>query len=154
MFVHKTGDIFTTEMPAIGQGVNTYGQMGAGIAKLIANRFPSVLKPYQDACKSKELVAGGFQAVKVEEKEDFYILNLASQRKPGRDATLERLEPSFLSALAFAKEAGLTGFALPRIGSGIGGLDWHTEAKPLLEKLSSAEDSLLIELWSTPDADN
>lgn len=153
MFVHKTGDIFTTEMPAIGHGVNTYGMMGAGIAKLIANKYPAVLEPYKKACWSKELVPGGFQAVKVEEHPDFYIFNLASQQKPGRDAQVKWVETSMEEAIAYAKANGFVGFALPRIGSKIGGLDWHTEVKPVVERIAASEDTLMIELWSLPDAD-
>lgn len=153
MFVHKTGDVFTTEMPAIGHGVNTSGMMGAGIAKLIAMRHPNVLEPYKKACKDKTLVPGGFQAVLVEEDPSFWILNLASQKLPGRDATLERLESAFITAIDFAKKHELEGFALPRIASDIGGLDWHSQVKPLLESFASAEDSLTVELWSLPNAD-
>lgn len=153
MFVHKVGDIFTTTMPAIGHGVNTYAMMGAGIAAIIAKKFPAVLEPYKKACWSKELVPGGFQAVKVEEGPDFYIFNLASQQKPGRDARVEWIESSMEEAINYAKENGLVGFALPRIGSKIGGLDWHTEVKPAVERIASREESLTIELWSMPDAD-
>ena len=152
MFVHKTGDVFTTTMPAVGHGVNTYAMMGGGIAAIIAKKFPAVLEPYKAACMSKELIPGGFQAVKVEEDPDFYIFNLASQQKPGRDASLEWVESSMEKAIAYAKENGFEGFALPRIGSDIGGLDWHTETKPLLEEIASREDTLTIELWSLPDA--
>lgn len=153
MFVHKVGDIFSTTMFAIGHGVNTYGMMGGGIAAIIAKKFPAVLEPYMEACKTKELVPGGFQAVKVATDPDFYIFNIASQRKPGHDASLEWLEASMEEAVIYAKENGFEGFAVPRIGSGIGGLDWHTEAKPLLEKIAAREDTLTIELWSMPDAD-
>jgi hypothetical protein len=56
-------------------------------------------------------------------------------------------------AIAHAKDIGLVGFALPRIGSKIGGLDWHTEVKPAVERIAAREDDLIIELWSMPDAD-
>lgn len=153
MFIHKIGDIFSTTMPAIGHGVNTQGAMGAGIAYFIAQRFPAVLAPYKEACKSKELIPGGFQAVQVSEDPKFYIFNLASQEKLGRDAKVEWLESSMEAAVTHAKENKFEGFAVPRIGAGIGGLDWDTEAKPLMEKIASRETSLTIEIWSLPDAD-
>lgn len=152
-FEHKIGDIFTTQMPAIGHGVNVYGMMGAGIAKLIANRFPQVLAPYKQACRDKSLVPGSMQFVRVGESPDKFILNMASQRRPGKDARLEWIESSAEASFRFAKSRGLAGFALPRIGSNIGGLDWHSEVKPLLERLAAREEGLLIELWSLPDAD-
>lgn len=154
MFVHKTGDIFSTTQPAIAHGVNTYGIMGGGIAKIVATKFPSVLKPYIAACKSRELVPGGFQAVKVAENPDFYIFNLASQQKPGPDAREEWLESSMKEAVAYAKANNFDGFAICRIGSRIGGLDWHTEAKPIVERIAANEESLTVEIWSLPNADN
>jgi O-acetyl-ADP-ribose deacetylase (regulator of RNase III) len=153
LFVNKTGDIFSTTLPAIGHGVNTYGVMGAGIAKFIALKFPAVLEPYKAACRSRELVPGGFQAVKVEENPDFHIFNLASQQKPGADAREEWVESSFEAAVAYAKGNGFAGFAVPRIGSKIGGLNWHTEVKPIIERIAAREESLLIEIWSLPNAD-
>lgn len=140
-------------MPAIGHGVNTYGMMGGGIAALIARKFPSVLEPYVEACKTKELVPGGFQAVKIEELPDFYIFNIASQQKPGPDARMEWLESGMEAAIAYAKENGFKGFAVPRIGGNIGGLDWETESKPVIEAVAAREDSVLVEIWSLPDAD-
>jgi O-acetyl-ADP-ribose deacetylase (regulator of RNase III) len=153
MFVHKIGDIFSTTMPAIGHGVNTYGMMGGGIAAVIAKKFPAVLEPYKAACRSKELVPGGFQAVKVEEDPDFHIFNIASQQKPGPDAKAEWLESAMEAAVTYAKENHFEGFAVPRIGARIGGLDWDTYGKPIIEAIAAREDSLTVEIWSLPDAD-
>lgn len=152
MFEHKTGDIFTTTMPAIAHGVNTKGVMGGGIAAFIAQRFPAVLLPYKAACKDKSLITGGFQAVKVAENPDFFILNLASQDKLGRHARMEWLEESMEKAVAYANDNKLDGFAIPRIGAGIGGLDWESEVKPYLEAVGSREDGFTIEIWSLPNA--
>ena len=152
MFVHRVGDLFTTSLPAIGHGVNTHGVMGSGIARIIAGRFPAVLAPYKEACATGALTPGGFQAVKVREDPDLFIFNLASQQRPGKDARLEWLEQSVEKAVSYAKENGFFGFALPRIGAGIGGLDWESEVRPALEVIADREDTLTIELWSLPDA--
>lgn len=153
MFVHKVGDIFSTEMPAIGHGVNIKANMSGGIAAIIAKKFPAILPPYKEACKSGELTTGGFQAVKVQESPELTILNLASQDKPGRHARLDWFEESLNRAVEYARENELPGFAIPRIGAGIGGLDWETEVKPLIEATGDAVEDLTIEVWSLPDAD-
>lgn len=154
MFVHKTGDIFTTEMPAIAHGVNIKGAMSGGIAAIIAKRFPEVRLPYQAACKVGLLDTGDFQAIKVAERPDFFIFNLASQDKPGRHARMEWLEASMEEAVTYAKNNNMEGFAIPRIGAGIGGLDWESEVKPYLEAVGAREEELTIEIWSLPDADD
>lgn len=146
-----TGDIFETTMPAIGHGVNTQSDMSGGIARAIKAMFPDVWLPYVQACQLGELVPGWFLPVEVRSEPSLLILNLASQEKPGADARLEWLEESMANAISYAELTGLEGFAVPRIGAGIGGLDWETEVKPLMEKLA-AETDVLIEVWSQPDA--
>jgi len=153
VFEHKVGDLFTTELPAMGHGVNVYGLMGAGIAKVVANLFPSVLPPYKEACKRKLLVPGGLQFVKTAERENFYVLNLASQDKPGKHARLEWLDSSLRSAVQFCQDEGLEGLAIPRIAAGIGGLDWESQVRPLMEQIASEYDDVMVEIWSMPDAD-
>lgn len=156
-FEHKIGDIFTTNTAAVAQGVNVKGLMGAGLARAVAHKHPEVLPPYMAACKDKSLAPGGFQAVLIDNSPENvnydYIFNLASQNKPGADASMEWLEASLEEAIVFVKEQGLTSFALPRIGCGIGALKWP-EVKALLEKVGEREDTLLIEIWSEPNADN
>lgn len=146
--IYKTGDIFSTDLTAIGHGVNVYGLMGAGIAKIVADRYPNVLLPYQQACKDKSLVPGGAQFVEVED--GFFILNLASQDKPGPYARLEWLESSLSSAVSFCEQEGLAGFAIPRIGAGIGGLDWDA-VQEVINALGK-DSNVLIEVWSLPGA--
>lgn len=147
-----TGDAFTTTMPAIGHGVNIYGMMGAGFAKVVATRYPQVLAPYKQACRDKTLAPGLMQYVKVETAPDFYILNLASQDKPGKHARLEWVESSMSAAFRFCKEQGLEGFAVPRIGANIGGLNW-LDVKEVMESVAKKEDQIHLEIWSLPNAD-
>jgi O-acetyl-ADP-ribose deacetylase (regulator of RNase III) len=152
-FEHKIGDIFTTTLPAIGHGVNLHAVMGSGIAKLIKQRFPAVFAPYAEACKNGELTVGSTQVVQVvTEPEPFFIMNLASQDAPGRNARYEWLEGSLEMAVMAAHDMGLRGFALPRIGAGIGGLEWD-KARDIIERIAEKEQDLHIEIWSLPDAD-
>jgi O-acetyl-ADP-ribose deacetylase (regulator of RNase III) len=150
-YEHMTGDIFTTKMPALGHGVNVYGLMGAGIAKIVATKFPAVLRPYQLACRDKSLLPGGVQFVQVGQQPDRYILNLASQDKPGKYARMEWLESSLRDSVSFCKARSLKGFAIPRIGAGIGGLNWD-DARELIERIGDEEPNVHIEIWSLPGA--
>lgn len=144
-----TGDIFTTTQPAIGHGVNVFGVMGSGIAVLVKNIYPAVFPPYKEACDAKTLKPGDMLPVKV--TEDKWVFNLASQRKPGADAKLEWLEQSLRTTFEFSIENGFSGFALPRIGAGVGGLNWE-DVKALVARVSAEYPSVSIELWSLPDA--
>jgi O-acetyl-ADP-ribose deacetylase (regulator of RNase III) len=147
--VHKVGDIFTTDKPAIGHGVNLWGVMGSGIAVLVRRNFPEIFAPYKKACNTKELAPGGMLPIFTK---DTWIFNLASQVKPGANASLDLLEKSVEESFRFAEETNVSGFALPRIGAGVGGLKWF-DALEVLEFVTAKHPNVELEVWSLPDAD-
>ncbi len=152
--VYQTGDLFTTEMPAIGHGVNTKGLMGAGIAVLIRKNFPDVYEQYKEICNKNELAAGDLLPIFSIENtlRPIWVLNLASQDEPGANASLQLLESSLIQSFDFCADSGLEGFALPRIGAGIGGLEWE-DVKTTVEKISEDYPEVTLEMWSLPDAE-
>ena len=83
MIVERTGDLFTTECPALGHGVNTLGSMGAGIAVEVRRRWPAMYTAYREECQSARLQPGG---IFVWQAPDRLIVNLATQRRVGRGA--------------------------------------------------------------------
>lgn len=147
--VHKIGDIFTTDQPAIGHGVNLWGVMGSGIAVLVRRNFPEIFTPYKKACTKKTLTPGGMLPIFTK---DTWIFNLASQVQPGANASLALLEDSVHESFRFAEEENISGFALPRIGAGVGGLEWP-DALAVLEKVAAEHPNVELEVWSLPDAD-
>jgi O-acetyl-ADP-ribose deacetylase (regulator of RNase III) len=143
------GDIFTTELPALGHGVNIYGVMGSGIAVIVRKTYPDVFPPYAEACRMSTLAPGSMLPVKV--TPDKWVLNLASQDKPGPHAKMEWLSSAVRTSFEFAVGAGLEGFAIPRIGAGIGGLEWE-DVKIELENIASEFPNVKLEIWSLPGA--
>lgn len=140
--IEKTGDLFTSDAPAIGHGINLQGKMGAGIAVQFKNRFPKMYESYVYACKTFPLLPG---IVLIYDAESPIVYNIASQDLPGANARLEWLEAGLRSTLQDAQTRGLDRVALPLIGCGIGGLD-EEDVVPLMEKLES-EHAPEIELW-------
>lgn len=147
---HKTGDIFTTTMPAFGHGVNVYGVMGSGIAVAAKNLCPDIFDEYREACLNKTLKPGGMLPI-YSEVNGRWVLNLASQDKPGRNATYGWLGSSVIEAFEFVKANNLEGFALPRIGAGIGGLEWENVSL-VLELIAANYPEIKLEVWSLPGA--
>lgn len=139
------GDIFTTKKQAIGHGVNTQGLMGAGIAKHVVSLYPHNYPPYKVACAKGLLQPGSTLPIQV--TEDRWIMNMASQKMTGANASLEWLESSLIAALDFVREQGLNGLALPRIGAGIGGLVFE-DVLEVIERQSAAYPDVEIEVWS------
>ena len=146
MITHKNGDIFTTELHAIGHGVNCRGVMGSGIAVAVKNKYPDVYKAYKDHCEHVGMSGGDLLVVQsqVDEK---YIFNLASQEDTGANASYDWLRESVHKALQFCEDQGLPSLALPRIGSRIGGLEWEN-VLAILEEESNKFPQIELELWS------
>lgn len=145
-----TGDIFTTTLPALGHGVNIDGIMGSGIAVLVRRNFPDIFAPYKAACEDGTLLAGGFQPILTES--GMWVFNMASQNRPGANARLSWLEETVETAFIFAERENISGFALPRIGAGVGGLKW-TNVDDSLNRIAALFPNVKLEIWSLPDAD-
>lgn len=144
-----TGDLFTSEQPAIGHGVNIRGVMGSGIAPLVRAHFPAVFPPYKAACDRGELEPGDMLPVEVEK--DKWVFNLASQDNTGRNARYEWVEESLIRSFDYCLDNGISGFAIPRIGAGIGGLQW-AKVKEIIIDVAEQFPIVELDVWSLPDA--
>lgn len=140
------GNLFDSGEKAIGHGVNVYGVMGAGIAVGFKREYPEMFEYYAAACREKLLRPGRVLFWKEQNKPSVY--NIASQEAPGANASYEWLEDGLDRALAHAKTQGFTRIGLPRIGAGIGGLDWD-EVLPLFTRLSE-KHGVDIAVWYKP----
>lgn len=142
--IHRTGDIFTTQARGIGHGVNVKGAMGSGIAIQFKERFPSMHTRYMSLCRVGTLTPGDVYAY--EAAMGYFVYNIASQNNPGADADLTHLRNGVQAALEHAELHKIFLIALPRIGSGIGGLD-QNEVEQVLQELATASP-VDIELWT------
>jgi len=131
------GDLFSAPDDAIGHGVNIYGLMGAGVAKVIHNKFPATYNTYWTHCATAQLkpgtnlITGESRGAGIK-----YIFNMATQIAPGSDARYDLVELCFLEARVQLEYLGVESIAIPRIGCGIGGLDWD-KVKTTIEKVVS-----------------
>ncbi len=144
--IHKTGDIFTSNAKAIGHGVNVHGVMGSGIAVQFRTRFPDMYEAYKILCKKGELRPGAMMAW--EPMSGHYVYNIASQDAPGPNASYAWLQSGVQAALIHASRHGVSTIALPRIASGVGGLD-ERQCEFILNGLALA-GPINIELWTLP----
>lgn len=146
-YLEVEGDLFDPAwgFQAIGHGCNTFGVMGAGIAKQFRDKYPGILVPYKDACVDGSFKLGAYQAFAFSTDPWFVVFNFATQRLPG-DVTehgTEAVEQSYAAiakavygALQECKIVGIPVLALPQIGAGIAGLDWDIISDILRESVS------------------
>lgn len=143
--IDKTGDLFDSQASVLAHGVNTKGVMGAGIAASFSKRYPVMYERYKELCEEKRLRTGQVFAYPISSWQ--WVFNLATQRLPGPYAELHRVEEAFSSSLFIMKALDLHSIALPRIGAGIGGLNWGLVRKEI-ERVSSYYPDIDVEIWT------
>lgn len=141
--IHKTGNLFDTTGSALGHGVNVDGLMGAGIAKIFRDRYPRNYETYKLRCSLRELQPGKSLAIK---EKGVLVVNLASQDRPGPNATYGWLFSSALDAAKKLIAIDIHTLAIPQIGCGIGGLEWD-KARAVLRAVETVVDN------TDPDSD-
>ena len=124
---------------AFGHGCNCEGVMG-GLAAKVEDRWPSMAAEYRASCRSGTFILGGVLPW-LDEETGVWIYNLATQQHPGPDARLDAIASSVRAAIDHARANGVRTIYLPRIGSGIGGLEW-TDVRATLETLDRDADEV------------
>lgn len=138
---YRVGDLFDqTDVDAIGHGVNLRGLMGSGIAKVFKQKFPDMHEEYVEWCADGTLSLG--DAVLYEEN-GTRVLNLATQIEPGANASLAAVEVSLFNAVMEMERQGLSSFAIPQIGAGIGGLEWD-DVNIVIQKVAATTDVQIV----------
>ena len=125
------GDIFATDgIHAYAHGCNCAGAMGAGIAIEFKRRWPRMFDDYAARCADGRFTLGD---VCVWTEGEHTIFNLGTQEHWRKKAQIPALTKSLGKMLELAAHAGIARVGLPRIGSGLGGLDWPRVRKILVE---------------------
>lgn len=125
------GDIFSIpDVFNYAHGCNCAGAMGKGIALQFKEKFPQMYKEYKQLCKSDNFKVGNVFLYKTE---DGWVFNLGTQESWKRKAELKYIEQSIESMFLLAEQNHIDKIALPRIGAGLGGLDWRI-IKQVIEK--------------------
>ncbi len=135
--IHEvSGDILFTKAQAIAHGISPNDSFDQGLARALRERWPIMHKDYRHFAHQKHPKPGdlwewgGFGV---------RIFNLITQDggfehgdKPGR-ATLSHVEHCLKTLHKKLIEDEITSVALPRLATGVGGLEWE-EVRPLVFK--------------------
>ena len=133
----KEGDIFSIEgVTNYAHGCNCSGSMGRGIAVQFRKKFPRMYENYRQMCLNKTFRSGDVYDY------DYgigHVYNLATQQHyciAGQLAKLEYIETSMEKMMQLADKSGVRSIAMPKIGAGLGGLNW-VEVKAVIEKVAT-----------------
>jgi O-acetyl-ADP-ribose deacetylase (regulator of RNase III) len=132
-----TGDLFVNrfEAQALAHGCNCQGSMGAGIATGFRDRYPRMYEEYRSLCKAEPRRFNLGDAWLWKEEGKPWVFNLATQERIWRArASYEAIETALRSMREQADQERITTIAIPRIGTGYGGLSWK-KVRAIIEKV-------------------
>lgn len=133
------GDLLSCSEPAIAHGCNCKKVMGAGIAKLIAHKYPGARKADRAGIHS----LGSFTW---SDSDGPVVLNLYTQISTGAHFVPEALRQALDSAILFLESRGIYSLGLPWIGCGIGGASRET-VKAILDEIADIHPSTRITVY-------
>jgi len=120
----KEGNIFN--IPGVdnfAHGCNCAGAMGKGIAIQFKEKFPEMYLQYKQLCKSGTFTLGDVFMY-------YYgagtVFNLGTQKSWISKAEISAVDTAIGKMLQLARENQVKQIALPRIGAGLGKLDWES----------------------------
>jgi O-acetyl-ADP-ribose deacetylase (regulator of RNase III) len=126
MIIYKKGNLLDAEERYIGHGCNCQGIMGSGVAKALSDKWPIVKKRDRAHFERGMSVLGNLDYVVVEENPSKLVVNLYTQPRPGPCASLHAIRSSIYRFFSDGEgDSAPVSLALPRIGSGLGGLKWE-----------------------------
>lgn len=134
---YQTGDILKAKTDAIVNPVNCVGVMGAGLAAQFKKKYRINFDLYEAACGYKQIRPGRVFVTKRHICEyPRYIVNFPTKRHWKDKSRLGDIVDGLIDLRSNIHEFGIRSVSIPRLGCGLGGLDWE-EVKPHVEDMAS-----------------
>ncbi|TXI49458.1 MAG: Appr-1-p processing protein [Lysobacter sp.] len=142
--IHEvSGDILKSRAQAIAHGVAPNDDFHTGLALSLREHAPALYKDFRHYCQSTHPKSGGLWTWTGADGRR--IVNLFTQDgaeghhggKPGK-ATLSNVRHAMKALRAEVEAQKISSLALPRLATGVGGLDWADVRPVVYEHLADA----------------
>ncbi|HEX8235380.1 MAG TPA: macro domain-containing protein [Abditibacteriaceae bacterium] len=144
MIQFTSGDLLQAQTQYIAQGVATGSQegLGTGLALKISTKWPDVQQQFKKYTRSSTFAGGDVFAV-APTADRPGVIYIATQPDMYH-ATLNYLNKGLRNLVKFCVKHKVESVALPKVGAGLGKLDWETEVKPLMSKYFAEGSSQFV----------
>lgn len=144
----ENGDIFNSECEYLVNPVNTVGVMGKGLALSFKNKFPNNFKKYKKYCQSGDFVVGKLLIISENNKK---IINFPTKIHWKDNSRIGFIIDGLKKLKIAIEKRDIKSVAMPKIGCGLGGLDWNLVFKEICKFHSQLDENisnnLLIEIY-------
>ena len=136
MLKEVSGDILLSNAQVVAHGVAPADHFNQGLALSLREQYPAMAKDFRHYCQISHPKAGELWAWAGADGKR--VVNLmvqeeapSKQARPGK-ATTHNVNVALRNLRALIEEEQFESVALPRLATGVGGLDWD-EVKPLID---------------------
>lgn len=134
MIEFTSGDILKCETDALVNTVSCVGVMGRGIALQFKTAYPDNFKAYAAACQRGEVQPGRLFVYETGRlMAPHFIVNFPTKRHWRGKSRIEDIDAGLVALVEIIRAKGIRSIAIPPLGRGLGGLDWH-EVRPRIER--------------------
>lgn len=141
------GDILLSKAAVLAHGVAPHDHFNQGLALALRERWPAMAKDFRHYCHQSNPKSG---EVWLWSGADKRIANLLTQEPaasqnshPGK-ASLSHVAHCLKALAQLASKENFTSLALPKLATGVGGLDWGEVKGLIQEYLGSLEIPVIV----------
>ncbi len=148
-----TKDIFSLEVDALVNPVNCIGVAGKGLAAEFKLLYPDNFRVYKKACDSGELRIGKvywFRKTWDALEKELMIINFPTKDHWRYPSRMEYIEKGLEDLKRLIVQERIKTIAIPALGCGLGGLDWH-KVKPLIVEAVGNLDGVTVYIIEPKD---
>jgi O-acetyl-ADP-ribose deacetylase (regulator of RNase III) len=143
MIYQVSGDILLTQAQMIAHGIAPNDPMNQGLALSLHEQYPSMHKDFHHWCHQSHPKPGS--AWMWGSSDGQRVVNLITQEggyehgaRPGK-ATLKYIRDSLKELIKIIKKEAIISIALPKLATGVGGLEWDDVLPIIEEKLGGLD---------------
>lgn len=148
MINYIKGNLLNAPSGLIIHGCNCSGGFGSGVAGAIRSKWPYVYNVFKKYSIGADML-GTFVPVKI--NENLFVGNCYTQQYFGSDgkryASPEAIKESITKACEFAQKYNIKIISMPKIGTGLGGLNWDADVVTIIEDLANQFSSITINVY-------
>lgn len=140
----SNGNIFNSKCEFLINPVNTVGVMGKGLALQFKNIFPNNFLKYRQHCLEGNLTIGKLLVISENNKR---IINFPTKQDWKNNSKLEYIILGLQKLEVAIQRFNIKSIAFPKIGCGLGGLDWNTVLSEIIKFSERINDDIVIEIY-------
>lgn len=125
--------IFESDAQCLVNTVNTVGVMGKGLALEFKRLYPNMFTFYRKSCLNKSLFIGEV-LMWTDEKSSKQILLFPTKIHWRNPSHIEYVDLGLQSFIKKLPQFDFKSIAFPKLGCGLGGLDFDNHIHPLMER--------------------